>query len=289
MNRNLLLSMMASSLLLATTTLHAQSLLAGQTTSVNYASFTPAISLVANSSYNNGAGGGEIKTQSVDLDGDGRFDVEFRAYGNMQVPTLYQSFSNTASALHTDVQFYGSVSLSTTNVIQQSMSYANSTGSVGSWGTSAVFTNYYFNPTTPNSYTGDWVDKQDHYIGIRLRSSASAAWRYGWIRVQVTSYNGPASLLVKDYALTNTALAVQSAQAAGWQVYPTYVTGQLTIVPPAAAVAQLTLRDLCGRVQLQAVLPATSSQLDLSALAAGVYVLELEAKAGRFSQRISKY
>ncbi|MGI4871746.1 MAG: T9SS type A sorting domain-containing protein [Janthinobacterium lividum] len=260
---------------------HSQTLPAGQTTGVVYTDLMPDVVI------------GRSATSTLDLDNDGRADLQLASY--------YFSLPNYAETqlhmLHGDVNIVfnpGSPTVASFPVgyiIQDLMPSTTSSPSL-QWYTMGAYdpylTHYGINQGSGiGQYAGSWVDNQDHYMGVRVRASATAPWRYGWVRVQVPDYNAP-SMTVKDYALTNAVLATQPALAAGWQIYPTCVTSQLMVIPPAAIPAQLTVRDLCGRAQLHLSLPPTGSQLDLTPLAAGVYVLELETPAGRFSQRISK-
>ncbi|RZL13424.1 MAG: T9SS type A sorting domain-containing protein [Hymenobacter sp.] len=126
-------------------------------------------------------------------------------------------------------------------------------------------------------------------MGVRLRSSAAAGWRYGWVRLQVNSYTNAVLFNVKDYAISTTVLAVQTAQAAGWQIYPTQVTDQLTLEPPTpTGQSQVTVADLCGRVVARAMVSGRRQQLSLAGLAPGLYLVQLDTPAGHFVQRIAK-
>jgi hypothetical protein len=138
-------------------------------------------------------------------------------------------------------------------------------------------------------YYGAWLDRQDHYLGVRLRTSPARAWRYGWARLQVASTGGPVTLVVKDYAVgSSTPLAQLSARAAGWQLYPVPTAGLLTVQSATATTGQLTISDAQGRVHLRRPFTGTSQQLDLSALATGLYLVRIETNAGSFSQRITR-
>ncbi|RZK29490.1 MAG: T9SS type A sorting domain-containing protein, partial [Hymenobacter sp.] len=144
------------------------------------------------------------------------------------------------------------------------------------------------NPAGLQAY-GAWLGTQDRYLGVRLRSSAAAGWRYGWVRLQVTSSTNPVTLVLKDYALGTTLLAQQPAQAAGWQIYPTQVTDQLTLEPPTpTGQSQVTVADLCGRAVARAVVSGRRQQVSLAGLAAGVYLVQLDTPTGHFVQRIVK-
>jgi hypothetical protein len=146
-------------------------------------------------------------------------------------------------------------------------------------------------------YEGNW-NGEDGYLPVRLRSNQNAPWQYGWVRIQLVPDNtGPAytinlyelKVIIKDYALANSILALQPAQAAGWQIYPTQVTDQLTIEPPTpTGQSQVTVADLCGRTVMQAAGSGRRLQLSLAGLAAGVYLVQLDTPAGHFVQRIAK-
>jgi len=287
----LLVGLLALAILSGTTPASAQFLVAGQTTGGSYSDISPDISLSATPVFANGtAGSNVLKIQTLDLDGDGRADLQFVASGSITAGSLYQTYGTGVQMLHTDVQSYASIALRSTDTIQQRLTRPDATGQPGAWGAASTFTSYVYNPLNPaNSVRGDWTDKQDHYLGLRLRSNAAAAWRYGWLRVQVTSSSLPASLLAKDYALTAQTLAVLPPQAASWQLYPTHVADKLIIEPPSpAAQGQATVYDLGGRPLLRAALSGRKQLLELAGLAAGVYVVRLETPAGSFAQRISK-
>ncbi|TGE17566.1 T9SS type A sorting domain-containing protein [Hymenobacter elongatus] len=135
---------------------------------------------------------------------------------------------------------------------------------------------------------GAWLDGQDGYLGVRLRTND--VWRYGWVRVQVASVaTDQLTIIVKDCALPNTVLGKQSARATGWQIYPVPATDQVLVLAPATAgPGHITISDACGRRHVAAVLAGPRQSLDLSGLAAGVYVLRTATPTGSFTQRITK-
>ena len=89
----------------------------------------------------------------------------------------------------------------------------------------------------------------------------------------------------------NVGLATRAAAAAlPLEVYPNPTSQRLTVVLPAAASPlQATLLDLTGRPVRSWTLPAHQPQanLDLSTVAAGVYVLRIPGAAGVYQQKVA--
>lgn len=132
-------------------------------------------------------------------------------------------------------------------------------------------------------------------MGVRLRTMPLGQWRYGWLQVQVLPMPNASiadfsevTLLLKGYALASKVLASRPALAAGWQVGPIPTSGRLTVTAPAATTGQLALLDVCGRTRLATAFAGTQQQLDLSALAAGMYLLRITTATGSLVQRVVK-
>ncbi|GAA3998542.1 delta-60 repeat domain-containing protein [Hymenobacter fastidiosus] len=92
--------------------------------------------------------------------------------------------------------------------------------------------------------------------------------------------------------LTNSiASSIRAAAAAlPLEVYPNPTRQHLTVAVPVAATAlQATLLDLTGRAVRTWTLPArqAEAQLDLGAVAAGVYVLRIPTAAGTYQQKVA--
>ena len=91
--------------------------------------------------------------------------------------------------------------------------------------------------------------------------------------------------------LSNVGLATRAAAAAlPLEVYPNPTSQRLTVALPAAtSPLQATLLDLTGRPVRRWTLPAHQPQanLDLSTVAAGVYVLRIPGAAGVYQQKVA--
>ena len=90
--------------------------------------------------------------------------------------------------------------------------------------------------------------------------------------------------------LTNVGLATRAAATAlPLEVYPNPTSQYLTVrLPVSAAPLQATLLDLTGRAVRRWALPAgvPTTQLDLGAVAPGVYVLRIPTAAGIYQQKV---
>ena len=91
--------------------------------------------------------------------------------------------------------------------------------------------------------------------------------------------------------LSNVGLSTQAAAAAlPLGVYPNPTSQRLTMaLPVATSPLQATLLDLTGRPVRRWTLPAHQPQanLDLSTVAAGVYVLRIPGAAGVYQQKVA--
>jgi len=276
--------------LLGSQSLRAQGVVAGQKFGITYVDI-PDIPLGAATS------GPYTQLDSLDLDADGRFDLRFTAYASSS------SFESAARVLplHDNVAIYSGsqspviVGFALNDSIKQRIAQPTPTLPPNVWSSRSTIypsapsylTYEAYSPPSSQSY-GNWLDAKDHYMGVRLRSTAAAGWRYGWVRIQVYSYANAVIFTVKDYALSPILLAQQPARAAGWHLYPVPTNNLLTVQSATAATGQLILSDAQGRVHLRQAFTGTSQQLDLSALAAGLYLIRLQTSAGSFTQRITK-
>lgn len=274
--------------LLGSHPLRAQAILAGQTVGATYIDLIPDRVVSTTRTANN-------ILDSLDIDADGRFDLRFDA---SYFTTSFSSLAETRTLpLHDNVAIYSAsksplvFSFTSNDSIQQRIAQPSPTLPPNVWGSRSTiygtssFTISASSPAGGQSY-GAWLDGKDHYMGVRLRASAAGDWRYGWVRLQATSNS---TLVIKDYALSgSTPLAQQPAQAAGWQFYPVPATNLLTVQAATTTTGQLTLSDAQGRVHLRQAFTGLRQQLDLSALAAGLYLVRLETSAGSFAQRITK-
>ena len=288
------ISLLASALGLAIgSPARAQYVRAGQPAGATYVDLVPDRVLSASKAGPNNV------PDSLDLDADGRFDLRVAAYTNtsnfpseseVRVLPLHDNVAIYSSSLAPLIRGFASGDTIQQRILEPIPPYApyvwGSRSTIYPYSTSFL-TRVGNNPAGIQNY-GAWLGGQDEYLGVRLRASAGSAWRYGWVRLQVTALTNPVSVTIKDYALANTVLTARSATAAGWQIYPSRVAEYLTVQPPLATPGTLLLLDVCGRQQLSLPLTGTRQQLDLSALAAGVYLLRLQTAAGGFVQRIVK-
>lgn len=281
--------------LLGSQPLRAQYLLAGQTAGATYVDLVPDKVLTATKiGVNN-------RLDSLDLDADGRFDLRFATSTNTS--NFPSEWETRVLPLHDNVAIYSAsqspviAGFTLNDTIQQRIAQPRPTLPPNVWGSRSTIYPYGFsylthqgnNPAGLQLY-GAWLDTQDHYLGVRVRKSAAGGWRYGWVRLQVSNPNSSVTLtlVVKDYALGTTLLAQRPARTAGWQLYPVPTTGILTVQSATATTGQLTVSDAQGRVHLRRAFAGTSQQLDLAALAVGLYLIRLETSAGSFSQRIAR-
>jgi hypothetical protein len=288
MHKFLLLAAAATSF--TTFSAQAQYILAGSTANARYVDLAPDKVL-------RGQRPGTLsQTDSLDIDGDGRFDVWLAA----EVTAVY--FPGNVGAyiqpMHDDAAVYMPArspkvhAFSATDTIQlrgpDMSSYPFNV-----WANRSTM---YYNPflcyssfdPAGGSNSGEWLDPLDYYVGLRLRSGN--LWRYGWLRLQVQwSYNF-ITIVAKDYALDNKVLATATPIPQGWQVYPVPAHDWLSIdLPPTANLCQLRLLDVCGRPVLTQEQPAAGAQFDLRAVPAGTYLLHGQLADGRqLTRRIVK-
>ncbi|MDO7887408.1 T9SS type A sorting domain-containing protein [Hymenobacter cheonanensis] len=281
---------------------HAQCILAGQTAGATYVDVVPDKRLSAT------LAGDHSQKDSLDLDGDGRFDLQFRVSLST---SLYPNVMSSVRALHDDVALaqytyvdYVKNYLSRDTIQQRLVNAFPALSIEPVWVDKASIKYDYsagrltYKTGSPGGPQGSglWLDGKDGYTAVRLRTTALGPWRYGWVRLQVlpainlsTNDYSEVTILVKDYAFTTTVLATWPASAAGWQLTPIPTAERLTVTAPAATTGQLVLRDVCGRVCLAADFAGKQQQLDLSTLAAGVYVLRITTAAGSLVQRVVKH
>lgn len=269
----------------------AQYLLAGQTAGAAYVDLVPDKEVYST-------------VDSLDLDKDGKFDLYLKSLGSSTILSYTK-----IKSLHDNVEVYTTptnpryvnsqthiipnliAALSSNDTIQLAARRPAIWSSRTKWDDHTSFSyseafclSYCDFCARGGNFYASWIDTNEHYVGVRLRRTSIGNWSYGWLRTTLLG----STIIIKDYALSNTVLAQRPANAAGWQVYPIPATELLTVRAPVATTGHLTLGDMCGRVQFSAPFVGTSQQLDLSALAAGLYTLRLETSAGSFIQRIAK-
>jgi hypothetical protein len=289
----------------------AQYTLAGQVAGTASVTLAPVVSLSGQAIYS-AAGGGSGQQKSLDVDNDGVVDMVISADGSAGSGGRYPSHSANVRVRDSNVELYSyppagafgysCVGLASGDTLQPVMHRRNAAGVLGIWSSASSLNPLYgtaiYNPLlfsgvgngANGQYSqGDWLDLQAHYAGFRLRAGSTSPWRYGWLRLQTISNANPITITIQAYALATVALSAPTARATGWQVYPTLVTDQLTLEPPTSAErGQVTVRDLCGRSVLWAMLSGKRQQLDLAGLAAGCYLVQVDTSVGHFVQRVAK-
>lgn len=289
----------------------AQSIAAGQTTGVRYTDIVPdRIASVTGpiSSINIPV----TAVDSLDLNLDGRYDIKWTAYLNSWSQSGRGGVDNRFSVLplNSDVEIatslnapysiscFGSQSI-IANVLPQT-SGANNT-----WGTSTNLWPAYrlidfgSNPAGNFSYSS-WPIGQDRYMGIRLRNGSAAPWVYGWVNIQVNTppLNNPTitqwgfTATIKEYALGSNTLGNNTADETAWHAYPNPTQSSLTVTVThkKTGTSEIKLLDTQGRVLHLYTIgeQQQTHSLDLSALPAGPYILQLNTAQGVITKLISK-
>lgn len=72
------------------------------------------------------------------------------------------------------------------------------------------------------------------------------------------------------------------------RIYPNPSTGQLFIETNNNDYSSVTLLNAIGQVHIKTQLTQGSSAIDITALPAGIYYVELKGNAGRWVQKIQK-
>lgn len=276
-------------LLISSQTIRAQYIFAGQIIGNNYTDIIP--DKVVSTNMTNPSGATKA-TDTLDLDGDGRFDLRIRASIARAEGTATNPINGYAQnwafvfALHPNVSIDGQAGIqpiASNDTIPSRRQYHQPYWFTGGW---LTYINSNFRGITRD---GGWLNGQDHYAAVRLRPSPTAAWRYGWVRFQVRTTTDTVTIIAKDYAfIPGTALVQQPARVAGWEFYPVPASDWVTVRNPAATTGQLRIVDACGRQQLLVALTGVQQLLNLSSLAAGVYAVRFETATGIFIQRFSK-
>ncbi len=286
-----------------TTALHhnvaAQRIIAGTTTGVRYVDITPdrVITVVRPAGNNISA----QQRDSLDLDGDGRFDLRFAATTNTWSQSGRSGSGSEAllTPLHGDVEIAAAsggpiiIGFMPQSEIQSTLPQPGTASPPNIWANpallyrNAALAHIETNPAGGMSY-GYWNSGQDVYAGVRLRSAAGAAWAYGWVVLQVSNLTLQSiSITIKGYAFERLILATQLPAARTWQAYPNPVEHTLRLRTEQPG--QLRLLDAVGRVVHQQPLATGAEQtLDVARLPAGMYLLELTTPAGRTTQRLQK-
>ena len=162
-----------------------------------------------------------------------------------------------------------------------------------------------------NSVTINPTNANELYYTTETRglwySNNAASTSPGFTQVSSYPFAGPVRVTYNPYnnseiwvsAFGNGMMVGTTAQTTGINelasnneqvfVYPNPTSGILTVSLPLAAKTSIKLVNLLGEeLSETTVLNANSSQLDISNLASGVYLLEVTNSTGRFTKRIIK-
>jgi hypothetical protein len=144
----------------------------------------------------------------------------------------------------------------------------------------------------PGTFRDYWgADTLTRYIGMRWKTTPTAAYQYGWLRIKGTGeLDNNRNYYAIAYAGQRVVLANRKVESLAVALYPNPVTDRLTVELPTAVPAHLELRDLAGRLIQQHTFPAAAKvhTLSLVDLPAGVYLVQVNTPAGSVVRRISK-
>lgn len=284
---------------------NAQSIVAGQTSGVLYTDIIPdrvATATMTASTISQLM----LVSDSLDLNLDGQYDITWAAYiSHLQLGLRYSSESSGAiKPMHSNLELVALsgppnliIGFDAQTVVANTVPQTTPPTIPRVWMTYAGLRDlrpalaYKLESPVSSTTWGFWADGQDRYLAVRLRTSSSAPWTYGWIRIQVSNFSfSSVTVTVKDYAFEQNVLSNKPTAANDtWQVYPNPVECVLTLQPKKLGNGQVKLFDVQGRMVLATPSRVQEKQdLDLSSLPAGVYILHLTTAQGTITKRINK-
>ena len=279
---------------------------AGQTAGMVVTTLNPVMHVLVGTipAHPTGTVGTLMSKDSLDLDGDGLFDIGLRAYKSdfRATSSNYPIFEYYADliVLHPNVQISERGPGASSFSAGDSLVNCNNCPPANSW---IYCKECGFSLTLPQSdtklygyaihgsgvgYWGNWPDDKYRYAYVRLRNNGQ--WRYGWILTQVVSVTPNVEANISAYALQGAVLAATPAKTTPtWGLFPSPTTGEVSLQLPQPTTGELTVLDALGRVLYHASLARQTTQtLNLSALPAGIYTVQLTTADGRSTQRLPK-
>ncbi|KAA9340940.1 T9SS type A sorting domain-containing protein [Adhaeribacter soli] len=157
-----------------------------------------------------------------------------------------------------------------------------------------------------NRYT-ETYDNQMIYTGYQTEEWVNNAWETTYQDQQLHTYNATNDITETTFknwdSQTSTLMATSRKVYSNFlrisgtpkelpqlnaRLYPNPVSGTLHIQLEEQLTATVKVADLTGRVVRTEVLPAGSSRIDVSALPAGIYLLNVQNGKGTYTSRIVK-
>lgn len=122
---------------------------------------------------------------------------------------------------------------------------------------------------------GIWIKSYDQFIGVKHISVQGI--RYGWIRIVVS---GNYTVLVKDFSLGIPAVGVSVYNLPAFGLFPNPASNKISI--KAQDYREAIFYDCSGI----AVLTASKSEIDVSALTPGMYLVRVKSSMGSCTKKI---
>ncbi|PKP19158.1 MAG: hypothetical protein CVU05_11960 [Bacteroidetes bacterium HGW-Bacteroidetes-21] len=124
----------------------------------------------------------------------------------------------------------------------------------------------------PIIITGLWDFNKDRFLGLNVITGTDTI--YGWIRLQISSYN---RVIVKDYAcLIPSNIVEESEYDNDFGLFPNPASDIVNIIPHVSSGSKVDLEitDLCGKTILKTQTAEIINTLDVSNFPCGVYLLK---------------
>ncbi len=151
-----------------------------------------------------------------------------------------------------------------------------------------------FNPgwqTAPHTL----ATNTDLYIGVKF--SLSSVVYYGWVRVNIAS--GTGYVTIKDYAYENvagtgiaagstTTTSIHDINSVQINAFVNPTTNNLIISTNDNDLKEIVVYNITGSIVLKNSFSATTSEIDLSKLVSGNYIVTIKSAEGSISRKIFK-
>ncbi len=234
------------------------------------------------------------KSDSLDFNGDGRYDASFTA--EAAKITDYTGAATSVYALHSGFEM-----LVDTDGQILPLALGDSIKPTQNWGTASpngvLFSGVFksnFLIFLQHFELGHWVSGQNAFAGFRV-ITATKDTLYGWINV-TSSLNLSAitaSLAIKSnwavqFDPSNTETTERPAQEVRLFPNPVCDVAAFSIAGQDFDNTQLRIFDLNGELHCMEIFKGSKGDLQLSELPAGIYVWELRGKGWRKSGKLVK-